>query len=157
MALVTFVLGWSIPAFRYFEVIKAYRLIKLLRLFGWTDLDLLVKVITNSFLYTFTIIGLLLFILGMMALLGQGLFQGTLHYQCVSPAGVTTRICSPSVHYGYQCPPPLLCRLSPSTPAIRKFNFGMTNYDNMISAWLTSFQLLQKSDWQDIMYIYRDA
>ncbi len=49
LALVTFVLGWSIPAFRYFEVIKAYRLIKLLRLFGWTDLDLLVKVITNSF------------------------------------------------------------------------------------------------------------
>lgn len=40
------------------------------------------SVIYNSFRYTVTILGLLLFILGMMAILGQSLFQGLLNYRC---------------------------------------------------------------------------
>lgn len=36
-------------------------------------------------------------------------------------------------------------------------NYGITNYDTFLSSFLTSFQIMQLSDWQDIFYLMRDV
>jgi hypothetical protein len=36
-------------------------------------------------------------------------------------------------------------------------NFGITNFDNILSAWLTIFQCISLEGWTDVMYWVQDA
>ena len=52
---------------------------------------------------------------------------------------------------GYKCEPGSYCVMSESP------NFGFTNFDHILYAWLTIFQCISLEGWTDVMYWVQDA
>ncbi len=126
-----------------------------------------------------TILCFLFFILTMLSILGQTFYQGKFNYMCRLAARPSNgswpvapwvrRPCSTSPTTGFQCPPGTFCGSDyqfreqilaehfQQAVRIKELNYGITNYDSFLSSFLTSFQIMQLSDWQDIFYLMRDV
>lgn len=119
------------------------------------------KLIINSMLASIpqllNVLGLCAFIFFMFGIVGIQLFGGKLSQRCHFPGSPPTvndddgQLCSTSGSSGRQCPVvggvQTVC-LDTGTSV----NYGITNFDNIGTAFLTIFQCITLEGWVDVMY-----
>jgi hypothetical protein len=89
---------------------------------------------------------ILLFFFMMMAIAGSQLLKGELKKRCVS---IQTGMMHPDdllCSGGYPCPGGYFCGKTTGNP-----NHGVTNFDNLLYAFLTVFQCVTLEGWSDVM------
>ncbi|KAI9140844.1 Ion transport protein-domain-containing protein [Paraphysoderma sedebokerense] len=81
---------------------------------------------------------------------GTKLYGGKLHQRCVFTNNGTildeTKMCSMNRALGYQCPAETSC-----LPVAPNPSEGIISFDNLLSSWLTIFQILTGEGWSSIM------
>lgn len=112
------------------------------------------------------VMGLCAFIFFVFGIIGMQLFSGKMGQRCHWPAGYgdgevsdaglipaedTGLLCTNSSEVGRQCPEidgiQTICLDSGESP-----NYGITNFDNIATAFLAIFQMITLEGWVDVMY-----
>ncbi|KAI9143076.1 Ion transport protein-domain-containing protein [Paraphysoderma sedebokerense] len=79
---------------------------------------------------------------------GTKLFGGKLRQRCVDLTGIVDNdiVCSMSLNSGYQCPADTTCEAVGRNP-----NYGTVSFDNVISSFLSIFQILSGEGWSEVL------
>jgi hypothetical protein len=171
-----------LPSMRNISGLRTFRLFRPLRnLNNFPSMSSLVGTLLQSMSQLGGILSLAIFFFLIFAILGVNLWSGTIHYRCWStneqgvvdfttstPAdkiGLCT-VGGSQCHSGYKCASLLKHLIETNAPSlaegyqyseVRELNWGITNFDNIGSAFLTIFQCITMEGWTEIMYIYMDA
>jgi len=169
-----------LPSMKNISGLRTFRLFRPLRsLTAMPSMRLLIETLIFSLSHLGGILGLAFFFFMIFAILGVTLWEGRIHYRCYEtpePSSDGTwvvsktdlRLCS-----DYRpCPEGLYCRSKTIHPfykgkenlfniwkdfEIKELNYGITNFDNCLTAFLTIFQCITMEGWTKIMNIYEDA
>lgn len=160
------------------NIISMFRIFKIFRTFkGMPKLKLIIKALVRSFTSLDKVITLLLMILTTYGGVLLQIFKGRLEYRCRYTAeplpGTRSWPVVIGAEYlcGYKaCPQGTFCRSTADyglpfeyTSAHRslesvnseQFNFGLANFDDLISSIMTLFQVILGEGWSQILFIVR--
>lgn len=164
------------------SALRAFRLLRPLKLLSSVpSLRMLLGTLINSVQSLGNIMGLACFFFTIFSILGVALLQGKIHYRCYdTPEPIDgewkltegfEELCSESYN---QCPTGSYCRSkfeaynpdgSPyvfNNPDLwadtdfEAFNFGITQFDDVVSAFLTIFICTTQDGWTNIMSVHLD-
>ena len=172
---------YQLPPMRNVSGLRTFRLFRPLRsLTAMPSMKLLIGTLLSSLSHLNGILGLAMGFFMIFAILGVSLWDGRIHYRCYQTEGPLEdgswqvveddkALCSQ-----YRpCPAGTFCdslmnvredRLSERLVQdlwihsdIKELNYGLTNFDDIGSAFLTIFQCITMEGWTYIMNIYEDA
>ncbi len=160
-------------ALTYYSILRILKVLHILRPFKkFKSMDDMLAVIDYSFWALVSILGLLIFFMGLFSILGLNLYSGVLDFRCrttpVPVGGVwpiasdTNRICG----YTYKCPASDYCGSSFEVSAhitdssddifLPNLNYGLTDFDNFGDALFSVFIIIN-GNWANIMQMISDA
>jgi hypothetical protein len=147
----------NLSALRSFRVLRPLRVIT-----KFEPLRFLVIVVLKSVPELRNVFGLCLFVWFVFGIIGVQLFQGATRGACYdvdTGANTGTALCSPlrlsnddPIQDQILCPMTQEC-LKLFTPP----NGGVTNFDNILAAFVNIFQVMTQQGWTDIMYALQDS
>jgi len=167
----------AVPSMQNISGLRTFRLFRPLRsLTALPSMRILVGTLLASVSQLGGIFGLAIFFFLIFAILGVSLWPGASHYRCRMtefpingdwvPYSNDTRICGGS----RQCPAGWCGSLIEAydqgfnitvdlhrDSSIKELNWGITNFDNIGSAFLTIFQCITMEGWTKVMYIFQDS
>jgi len=160
-------------ALHFYSILRIGRVIYMLKPFkSFKSINDMVRVIYKSFWPLISILGLLLFFMGIFSILGLNIYNEKLDFRCrmtpVPLSGVwqidtsIVKICGS----GYKCPVNLYCGSSfeyadivthPSEDVfLKEFNWGLSNFDNIAQALFSVFILIN-GNWNNLIQMMSDA
>ena len=166
----------SLPGMNNVSGLRTFRLFRPLRsLTSLSSMQDLVETLLSSVGQLGNILALAMFFFGIFAILGISLWSGLLHFRCrETPFPVDgdwvrvesdERVCGSlhqctvacgSLYEAYDEGLNITVPLSRDS-SVESLNWGITNFDNIGSAFLTIFQCITLEGWTDVMYMIEDA
>ena len=154
-------LGWlseitggsgGLTAMRAMRVLRPLRTIK-----GIPELKRIIEGLISSLPQLTTVFGLCFGCYILFGILGMQLFSGKMSQRCYDATSGTYdfdsgRFCSMDSNYGRQCPDGTTCGDSG-----KSLNDDITNFDDILRAFLTVFQSCTLEGWVDAMYCLMDT
>jgi hypothetical protein len=137
------------PGSSFKAVTRIFRLLRVLRIIHIVpDVKILTYALVASISHIFEVMVLILFLILIFGLTGTAIFRGVLQNFCISiSTGVASeQVCSVIANTGHTCSEGEICAHAANP------NFSITNFDHILSSWLTVFQCMTLEGWSDIMY-----
>jgi len=160
-------------ALTYYSILRILKLLYILRTFKrFKSMDDMLAVIDSSFWALVSILGLLIFFMGLFSILGLNLYSGILDFRCrLTPIPVdgvwsidptSTRICggdetcSPGTYCGSSFEVKHFVLDSSDDTFLPNLNWGLTNFDHIAQALFSVFIIIN-GNWGNIMEMVSDA
>jgi len=160
-------------ALTYYSILRILKVLYILRTFKkFKSMDDMLAVIDYSFWALVSILGLLIFFMGLFSILGLNLYSGLLDFRCrLTPIPVdgvwaidptSTRICggdetcSPGTYCGSSFEVKQFVLDSSDDTFLPNLNWGLTNFDHIAQALFSVFIIIN-GNWGNIMEMVSDA
>ncbi|CAK91591.1 unnamed protein product (macronuclear) [Paramecium tetraurelia] len=152
-----------VSAIRIVRIMRPLRSINSLK-----EMKVLIITLLDSLPALGNVVIFLLFIIILFGILGLQIFMGALENRCreteypdgnIWKASNYTKLCQDSSNCpaGTYCGNPNTYNLPQQESDDENFNYGYTNFNNIISATFTIFQALTTEGWTVLIFIYQEA
>ncbi|CAD8071678.1 unnamed protein product [Paramecium sonneborni] len=152
-----------VSAIRIVRIMRPLRSINSLK-----EMKVLIITLLDSLPALGNVVIFLLFIIILFGILGLQIFMGALENRCriteypignIWKASNYSKLCQDSSNCpeGTYCGNPNTYNLPQQESDDENFNFGYTNFNNIISATFTIFQALTTEGWTKLIFIYQEA